>query len=92
MRATTKRPVGVNQAAPRFAFEQWTRAIVNFGKFLAAGRAKTFRRDERFALGKLWREAGEVKLAAFRARDTGAGNRPFCQFRIHRPDFTKSVL
>ena len=68
MRATAKRPVGVNQAASGLTFKQRTGTLAGFGQFLAPGGAKTFGGDECLAFGELRRQPGELKLTALGAR------------------------
>ena len=92
MRAAAERPVGVDHALAGLALEQWTCAVVGFGEFLAASGAETFGGDEGFAFGEVRREAGEVKLATFGARDAIARDRSLSQFGIHRPDFSEGLL
>ena len=92
MRAAAERPVGVNQTASGLAFKQRTDTIGEFWQFLAPRGAKTFGSDECLAFGKLRRQPGELKLTALGARLARAFQRPLCQFRINRPDFTNGVL
>ena len=90
MGAATERAVGVNHTAAGFAIQHWANAVV-FGQFLAAGGAKGFGGEQRFAFGEMRGEAGELELAAFGAGDAIPLHGTFGQVLINGPHFGENV-
>lgn len=90
MSATAKRPVGINEAATGIAFEHRADAVIFFREIPPAGGAVCLGCEQSFTLGQMWRQAGELKLAAFCPRDTVTLYGPFSKVLINGADFRKN--
>jgi hypothetical protein len=90
MRATSERPVLINQAAPGLVLEQRTRPVVSFGQSGAAGGLQRPRGEDRFASRQVRRFAGEFEMTALRAQLAVALDRARRKIPVDVADFFQS--